>query len=163
MSELTEKIYSLLEGWCDDEIGEAGTSGWYGLIQGKITPEELLDLDPELELDTEDLEYLDANIGYILSVDSQGFQDVMEYEVEVELQQAWDTLLDECQEFEGPQEGDLVTEDHIHVYQGHKLVLETTPDTFNQDVEAYMEAKQYWPTVWFSDDHGGQRHIVLGG
>jgi hypothetical protein len=53
-----------------------------------------------------------------------------------------------------PCEDDLVTYDHVKVYQYGKVVLETTPDRFAQDVLAFMDKEQFWPNVWFVSDHG---------
>lgn len=61
-----------------------------------------------------------------------------------------------------PEEGDLTTEDHTNVYQDGKLVLRTTPETFDQDVKAYMEKEQFWPNSWFISDHGNA-HLLGGG
>jgi hypothetical protein len=61
---------------------------------------------------------------------------------------------DPPQEPQEPEEGDLITYDHAKVYQDGKLVLETTPERFAQDVKAFMDGEQFWPNIWFISDHG---------
>lgn len=76
---------------------------------------------------------------------------------------------DECgaylygpEEPQEPGEDDLTTSDHIHVYQYGKLVLETMPETFEADVQAFMDREQFWPNVWFISDHGNAHLLTLG-
>ena len=33
-------------------------------------------------------------------------------------------------------------------------MLQTTPETFDRDVKAYMDKEQFWPNSWFISDHG---------
>lgn len=63
-------------------------------------------------------------------------------------------------EDEGPQPEDLVTEDHIHVYQVEgKLAFTTNADDFNRDCQAWMKEHNFFPNVWFISDHGNA-HLV---
>jgi hypothetical protein len=54
-----------------------------------------------------------------------------------------------------PEEGDLVTEDHIDFYQYGKHVLHI-PDGQDMDraVREFMDEQQFWPDVWWVSDHG---------
>lgn len=61
-----------------------------------------------------------------------------------------------------PEEGDLITYDHREIYQDGRLVLETTPETFERDVRAFMDREQFWPDVWFISDHGNAHLLSLG-
>src|SRR5262249_6189743 len=65
-------------------------------------------------------------------------------------------------EEDGPQEDDLVTEDHRHVYQNGKLVLTVAEDeVFRDALHEYMEREQFWPSVFFISDHGNAHLIDL--
>ena len=55
---------------------------------------------------------------------------------------------------EQPNEDDLITSDHTHVYQYGKLVLTTSLETFDRDVRAHMVRERFWPNVWFVSDRG---------
>lgn len=64
-----------------------------------------------------------------------------------------------------PEEGDLVTSDHVHFYQDGKraLVIDGGNDASEasmwEQIDAYMARDQFWPNVWFISDHGNA-HIM---
>jgi hypothetical protein len=54
-----------------------------------------------------------------------------------------------------PEEGDIVTEDHVNFYQDGKRVLRVRDgDDWQDAVRQYMEADRFWPNVWWISDHG---------
>jgi hypothetical protein len=54
-----------------------------------------------------------------------------------------------------PEEGDLVTEDHVNFYQDGKRVLRVRDgDDWQDAVRQHMEADRFWPDVWWISDHG---------
>lgn len=55
-----------------------------------------------------------------------------------------------------PEEGDYTTGDHHTFYQDGKVVL-VVPEGEDWEplVRAHMEQEQFYPNVWFVDDHGG--------
>lgn len=82
-------------------------------------------------------------------------------------------------EFEEPEEGDLITSDHIHFYQYRKLVLtikakergkkfgewiETNGPASGKvmwkKIEEYMKQDRFWPNVWFISDRGNA-HLMI--
>jgi hypothetical protein len=72
-------------------------------------------------------------------------------------------------EFEIPQEGDYVVFDMgpLGIYtgigvigSGHIGTLYTQDDAY-QFIADRMKREQYWPGVWFQDDHGGMTSVDL--
>jgi hypothetical protein len=61
-------------------------------------------------------------------------------------------------EWAGPQEDDLITEDHSHFMLNGKVVLTVDKDASTHEMwhalEDYMTRSNYWPNVWFISDHG---------
>lgn len=61
-------------------------------------------------------------------------------------------------EFEEPEEGDLVTNDHIIFWQDGKAALQVSRGASEQEmwntIEAFMERENFFPNVWFVSDHG---------
>jgi hypothetical protein len=70
-----------------------------------------------------------------------------------------------------PESGDLVTYDHEYFYEIGKAgvfdvklkrnfsVRVPRDEDWQPHVKAFMDKDQYWPNVWFIDDHGG--HLLL--
>ncbi len=165
-SNATEAILhnATLESWQDDEAGDVQEVGrWYALFRGQFDKGAIRDCLQGCEYTLERDEYraLRTMAGAIYQVDGQGFMDVEIYSDESALNEAWDRIFSEVEEASGPSEDDLVTEDHTHVYQSGRLVLETSPDTFESDVAAYMERSKYWPNVWFISDHGNAHLLTI--
>ncbi len=67
---------------------------------------------------------------------------------------------------EGPEEEDLVTEDHVHFYEyggprrGPAVTVEGDAD-WRQAVVAWMREQQFYPNVWFLSDHGNAHLLDL--
>lgn len=82
---------------------------------------------------------------------------------------------EESFEDEGPTEGDLTTDDHIHFYEheglkgGPVLTIQAQPAPFEpaedasepvgdasmwKQLDAYMKSQKFFPNVWFISDHG---------
>lgn len=70
-----------------------------------------------------------------------------------------------CEE-DGPDESDLITEDHSRFYQNGKLAFVVDPDASHLEMSLqighHMKKTSYWPNVWFVSDHGNYHLITLG-
>lgn len=53
-----------------------------------------------------------------------------------------------------PDSGNIITRDERHWYQYGKLVLETSIDNADFEVQQFMEREQFHPDVIFVNDHG---------
>src|SRR5688500_7390105 len=74
----------------DEEVGEADTTGWYGLLNGPIP------YDPTTHaLTEEEASELSKAQGAILFVNSSGFVDVTYYSDKSDLLEAWHQITDE--------------------------------------------------------------------
>jgi hypothetical protein len=63
-------------------------------------------------------------------------------------------------EFDGPDEGDYVTEDHTHFYQYGKLaVVVSEGQRWAHKLKAHMDRERFWPDVWWLSDHGNA-HLI---
>jgi hypothetical protein len=72
---------------------------------------------------------------------------------------------EEEDELTEPQDDDILTEDHRHFYQYHKLIL-TVPLDDDGEVEdwkphmrEYLEKEQFYPNIWWVSDHGNT-HLI---
>lgn len=67
------------------------------------------------------------------------------------------------EEFNEPEEGDILTEDHRHFYQYGKLWLEVPEDQEWEEtarmIREKMQAENFLPNVWFISDHGNS-HLM---
>ena len=70
--------------------------------------------------------------------------------------------------FDEPCEGDIFikTEGPLGAqyaaYQDGKLIARSVEwEDIEKEVKAKMEADQFWPTVWFQDDHGGMQRVTF--
>lgn len=80
-------LYNVSLDGCDEEIGDATETGWYGMMRGPF------EYDPEYgELNGAERECLGL-AGVILCEGSTGFVTVDYYETEKELKQAWGLVL----------------------------------------------------------------------
>jgi hypothetical protein len=60
----------------------------------------------------------------------------------------------------GPEEGDIVTEDHVNFCQDGKRVLSVRDGDDWQDADRqHMEADRFWPNVWWVSDHGNAHRL----
>lgn len=126
----------------DDQLGESESFGWYGKFAGKIKGR--------------------GPFFAIVSEDSQGFVDVTYYDSKKELDEKWVMLEADYEEFQGPSEDDITTEDHCKFYQYGKLILKLEENAdHKQALRDYMEQEQFWPNVWFISDHGNAHRIDL--
>lgn len=83
-SAATKMMYELSLDGADDECGESGTTGWYGLVKGPFN-------HPQLR----------QYAGAILEEDSQGFVVSEFYISETGLMETWDKIVDEVSSAEG--------------------------------------------------------------
>jgi hypothetical protein len=62
-----------------------------------------------------------------------------------------------------PEEGDLVTSDHVHFYANGRRVVTVDADASKtrmwRQLDAYMKSQNFYPNVWFISDHGNA-HIM---
>lgn len=135
-------------------------------------------------LDTDDVKKIDDAIGiehyqhyeygdtrdvvyYVPSDDLErvetaldGLESVLGYDVGEETDDEGDEGDDPASE--EPEEGDYTTGDHRTFYQDGKVVLRVPEgEDWEPHVRAHMEQEQFWPTVWFIDDHGGCTPLSL--
>lgn len=65
---------------------------------------------------------------------------------------------------EGPEEGDILTDDHEQFFQYERLVLTVGPDsstrTMWKALDDYMKRSNFFPNVWFVSDHGNAHLMV---
>ena len=89
---LDSYVYQVsLDGGCDDEIADAETSAWFGMMRNGHTI--FRDHDPLLEtLNEAEREKLTSCAGVILSEDGDGFVAVSYYDTEDELNAAWERI-----------------------------------------------------------------------
>jgi hypothetical protein len=66
----------------------------------------------------------------------------------------------------GPDEEDIVTDDHIHFYQSGKRVLTLSVTTTGVDrcsmwkaLDDYMKQSNFYPNVWWISDHGNAHRM----
>jgi hypothetical protein len=72
----------------------------------------------------------------------------------------------EREDFDEPEEGDLVTEDHRRFFEvgfQHKgpRVVVPEDDDWRPHVRAYMDRQKFWPNVWWISDHGNAHLLTL--
>lgn len=80
-------VYDLSLNGCDEETGEAETTGWYGRINGPFKlSEEPFD---QVDLTWEEKHLISTTAGCIISEDSQGFVSVEYFDSAAELEGAW--------------------------------------------------------------------------
>jgi len=87
-----------LDGGADEELGEADTFGWYGVLTGGddlLSAVEREARDHDDELTEEEAELLRESAGVILSEDSQGFAYVDYFDHKRDLVKAWRRLEEE--------------------------------------------------------------------
>jgi hypothetical protein len=104
-SKIDELIWSLsLDGGPDEECGDSGTTGWYGLM-AEINERELRRAAADMKEDFEQIakdesDSLDRVLnaaGVILAEDGQGFVSIMLFETPEKLDDAWDSILADCE------------------------------------------------------------------
>ena len=72
---------------------------------------------------------------------------------------------DEEEEPLRPEEGDLVTEDHVKFYQygnwRHRPAFEVKDgeDVYAR-IKEYQDDQKFWGTVWFLSDHGDYYFLI---
>jgi hypothetical protein len=60
------------------------------------------------------------------------------------------------------EEGDYVTEDHVHFYQDGRLAVSVPEgDSIRRALKDHMGEAGYFPNVWFLSDHGNPHLITL--
>ena len=69
---------------------------------------------------------------------------------------------------DGPEDGDLVTEDHVAFYEhggAKRRPSHVVPDGEDMaaSLKAFMDEEKFWPDVWFLSDHGNYHAINLEG
>jgi hypothetical protein len=72
---------------------------------------------------------------------------------------AWITREDERIDPDEPEECDLVTYDHVYFWEvggttGQPVLIVGEGQELWPTLEAYMDAQEFWPNVWFVSDHG---------
>lgn len=97
---LDSYVYGVtLNGGCDDELGDVGGFGWFGLMRNGRTIFQ--DHDPSLEtLNSAEQDQLTSCAGVIVSEDSQGFVHVEYFDTDEHLTKRWEVLCKQAQQFE---------------------------------------------------------------
>jgi len=79
-----------MEGAHDDETGDCETTGWFGLVKGKLDP---TGIDGSDKLSADDRAFLARMIGAIVCEDSQGFVSVDYYDREEDMREEWERIV----------------------------------------------------------------------
>jgi hypothetical protein len=96
---IDEYVDQLSKSGMDDEVGEADTTGWYGLFKGlDVRDLEGFARESGEPLTREEKILIRRSAGVIIHENSQGFVEVIWYDSKTELMETWDKIADEINE-----------------------------------------------------------------
>ncbi len=93
----------------DDEIGEADTTGWFGLVtweSGEVVTllNEVAEEEGEEPLNEAEVREYSPTVGAVIGENSQGFVSVKWYDDKETLRQEWDAVVEEIEKAFGPED-----------------------------------------------------------
>lgn len=139
-------------------------------VGGDATTDNLQEyVEARIDTDADGHPIAERKIGYLARLSAPGYLDSTEWsafetraEAEEYIAETYDDGEEETEEEEEetdrPGEEDIYSEEGSHsgpFYYCHKRIAET-----RAELRAWMTKEQYWPTVWYTSDHGNQWPIV---